>query len=80
MFFKFHFLNLQGYNFIAWKSFLTDIPTEFLQKISSDIAYGYRIVPFDYQNGTIHAVTDADNLLRYCFRIRDLIRSKTSFG
>ncbi|MCF2875158.1 MULTISPECIES: GspE/PulE family protein [unclassified Tenacibaculum] len=58
------------------EKFLTDIPTEFLQKISSDIAYGYRIVPFDYQNGTIHAVTDTDNLLDIASELEILLGQK----
>ncbi|MCD8406209.1 GspE/PulE family protein [Tenacibaculum finnmarkense] len=43
---------------------LIDIPTEFLQHINSDMAYSYRIIPFNYENNILHIVSDAtDDLL-----------------
>lgn len=58
------------------EKFLTDIPTEFLQKINSEIAYSYRIIPFNFKDNTIHAVTDTDNLLNLASELEVLLGKK----
>lgn len=58
------------------EKFLLDIPTEFLQKINSETAYSYRIIPFDNQNGTLHAVTDTDDLLSLTSELEILLGEK----
>ncbi|WP_299158420.1 GspE/PulE family protein [uncultured Tenacibaculum sp.] len=58
------------------EKFLTDIPTEFLQKINSEIAYSYRIIPFNFKDNAIHAVTDTDNLINLASELEVLLGKK----